>query len=285
MNKPQLIFDIAIFDPNEESLQQIVNQVKEVNADPTKITKDELALVHETEQKLVKARISIKKIGKEVRDEAIKFQKDVIAYEKKLVGIIEPEELRLKDIKQEARTYALREQRKDTLPLYKERLESIGDDVQITDDQLLDMDPTQFEVYYTERLRVKLEFDKFKMEEAEQARKVEEERKQREAELAEQHAKDIKEAEARAKQQAELEHQQRLDAQEAARLKAEEVERKEQQQKLAEEAVRKEKQLQEKAFQEFLSVNSYDKNTDELTANGDGTTSLWREIAIYSPKK
>ncbi|MFX8160626.1 hypothetical protein ABTL01_19900, partial [Acinetobacter baumannii] len=48
---------------------------------------------------LANARIAISKAGKEARDDATKFSKAVIEEEKRLIAIIEPEEDRLRGLR------------------------------------------------------------------------------------------------------------------------------------------------------------------------------------------
>ncbi len=160
------VFDFKpeIFDQNKEQLEAIKAEVANVTADPKTITKDELELVSGTRKKLKNARVQIKNRGKEAREAAVKFQKDVIAYEKELIDIIEPEELRLKGIEDEAKEHAMREERRKTLPEFKERLATIGDTVEVDDDFLLSLDPNQRDQYYTSRLQAKLEADKAAIE-------------------------------------------------------------------------------------------------------------------------
>lgn len=174
----ELKFSPAVFDPNKEQLQAIALEVSKITADPAKMTKEDLELINTTKNKLVKARTTIEKRGKEVRAEAIKFQKDVIAYEDELIGIIEPEEKRIKEIESSAKQYAMRQERLKTLPEYKAKLAAIGDgdtpdkwlmaefDKELPssekeyDDYLLTLDPNQRDVYYNARLGAKLESDR-----------------------------------------------------------------------------------------------------------------------------
>lgn len=55
--------------------------------------------VHSAAMELMRARTSIKKVADEVRDDAKKFNAAVIAGEKRLTAIVEPEELRLKGLR------------------------------------------------------------------------------------------------------------------------------------------------------------------------------------------
>lgn len=157
---PKLTFSPAAFDPNKESLHAIAAEVAQITADPAKMTKEDFDLVNSTKNKLVKARTTIQKRGKELREDAVKFQRDVIAYEKELIEIIEPEERRLKEIEAAAKEYAMTEERKKTLPEFKAKLATIGDGIEVSDDHLLALDPNGRDAYYNERLGAKLEADK-----------------------------------------------------------------------------------------------------------------------------
>jgi len=63
--------------------------------------KDGYKECHSARMALKSARVDIQKIAKEARDDALKFQKAVIAKEKELVEIIEPEERRLQALQDE----------------------------------------------------------------------------------------------------------------------------------------------------------------------------------------
>lgn len=179
-------FDVAVFDPTKADLLAIAKEVASITADPSKATKQDLELINETKNKLVKARTNIQRIGKEKREAALKFQKDVIAYENELIGIIEPEEKRLKDLEKGIKEYAIREERLKHLPDYKQQLQSIGDLVGVTDEELLGMDPTAFQAYYNARLGAHLEAKKIQADAEEQAKKDAAEKEVREKEEAKQ---------------------------------------------------------------------------------------------------
>lgn len=173
-------FKPEIFDPNKDKLEAMKNAVANVTADPATITKEELTLVSDTRKELKAARVAIKKRADEVKADAIKFQKDVIKYKNELIEIIEPEELRLKGIEDEAKEHAMREERRKTLPEFVEKLATIGDNVEVEEDFLLSLDPNQRDQYYTSRLQAHLEAkkaaDEAKAAEEEAAKKAEAEK-------------------------------------------------------------------------------------------------------------
>lgn len=176
---PRLEFSPAAFDPNKESLHAIAAEVAQITADPAKMTKEDFDLVNATKNKLVKARTTIQKRGKELREDAIRYQRDVIGYEKELIAIIEPEEARLKEIEAKAKEYAMTQERLKTLPEFKEKLAAIGDDFipsDTYDEFLLTLDPNGRTEYYNGRLGAKLEADKV----AADARQAEEDAKRAE---------------------------------------------------------------------------------------------------------
>ena len=99
-----------------------------------------------------------------MRDNANKYAKDVIAREKELKAITTPEIDRLKGIEQQAKRYADQRERLKDLPLKKKNLQTIGDSIEITDDELLKLDYDQFMQYYNQRIVNKVETDKINLE-------------------------------------------------------------------------------------------------------------------------
>lgn len=175
-----LTFKPEVFDPNKEQLRAIAAEVAKIEADPAKMDKDTLELINTTKNKLVKARTRIQKIGKAQREPATKYAKEVKAYEDELLAILAPEEARMKDLEKAAKEKAMRDERMKTLPEFKEKLATIGDDVVADDDFLLSLDPNQRDQYYNERLQTKLQADQAAAEEAkrqEEAAKNEERQK------------------------------------------------------------------------------------------------------------
>lgn len=157
---PKLEFTPEVFDPKKAELTAIAAEVAQITADPSKMTKEDFELINSTKNKLVKARTRISKAGLAAREAANQYNRDVLAYEKELIAIIEPEEKRLKEIEAAAKEYAMKEERLKTLPEFKEKLAAIGDAVEVSDDELLALDPNGRTEYYNSRLSAKLEADK-----------------------------------------------------------------------------------------------------------------------------
>ena len=163
---------------------------------------------------LQRVRISIEKAGKAARDDANKFAKAVIAEERRLTGIISPEEDRLKALRKEvddreareaeekrqaerARVQALTDKLTSLRQLSAVLPQDDSTSIQDRIDTAMAIDPTTFEEFsrqadeskndvlrsLTESLRTRLEFEKQKEEQdriaAEQAKereKIEQER-------------------------------------------------------------------------------------------------------------
>lgn len=221
------------FDPTVAQLTELVEKTKGLNVADLK-DKAALETVRQSRIELKKTRVAIEKYGKSLRDDANKFSKAVIAKEKELIGIIEPEEDRLKAIEEEAEKLAIREERLEKLPARKERLATIGDSVEVSDEDLLLMDANDFEAYFNARTADKLNADKLKAEEDQRA-KDEETRKANGAKEAE-----IAEREKAAKEKEEA------NAREEARLKAEKEAREREEAARAEERAKAEAEAKKK---------------------------------------
>lgn len=140
--------------------------------------------VKEAKKELQSVRVRITKKGKEMRDDAIKFQRDVIAFEKELISIIEPTERELESRKEAVDLQKERAARLELLPVRKERLASVNDNA--TDEQILDMDAESFEAYFNNARSFYLDQKQKEVEEKERLAREEEERLERELARVEQ---------------------------------------------------------------------------------------------------
>ena len=211
------------FDPTIAELKAMVKVTKDITATDLE-DKGQLDIVRTNRIALKTARVKIKKTGKKLREEALAYQKAVIAKEKELVAIIEPEEDRLEAIEEEAKNLAIMKERLEKLPTRLFRLNAIADGIKIGDEDLLQMDASEFENYYNRRVADKNNLDRIKAEE-EQAKKL--------AEIEAEHAKiraeqDKREAELRAEREKidaerrEIDKQKEIkEAEERARVEAE----------------------------------------------------------------
>lgn len=244
-------FTPEVFNPNVADLQLIVEQTKEITRESGEDK------VKEIKNKLVKARTTIQKIGKDERASALKYQKEVIGYEKSLLAIIEPEEVRLKGILDEIETERIKEARKAALPVRIEALKSIGDDIEVEDDILLEMDDNRFIEYKNERITAFQEKKQAELEAKERALREKEEEAKREAEAAER--------EERARQQ--------------------ERERIEREQKEADERKEREKRslAAQKKYQEFLKFHGCDQEhkADFQIVDQGAKVVLYKKVGEY----
>lgn len=282
--------DIEKFNPTVAELTALVEVTKKIKAKDL-TDKKQLEVVKRARIDLKNARIRIEKAGKELRADAVKFQKAVIAKEDELVGIIGPEEERLKSIEAEAEQLAIMQVRQAQLPERKERLMKVGiADEPVGDEFLLAMDSVQFETYYNEQVATKNEKDRQELQ-----RQQDEENAKRKAE------NDAKDAELRAREAKIAEDQRKLDEEaraqereararedERMRLQREEDERKGREARAKEESDRKEaedkaKLERAKKYQKFLADNGYTKENDgEFKQENTGSeVVLWKKVAVF----
>lgn len=246
--------NIEKFDPTVADLQKLVavtSQVVVTDIDD----KGQLEAVKKNRISLRDARVAITKRGKELREDALKFQKAVIAKEKELIAIIEPEEDRLKAIEEEVKQRKLRAERIALLPERKKRLAEIGDgkDYSDKDELLIGMDASEFQAYLNARVA-----DKNEAERAENERKARELREKEEAIEREKQARE-REEKARQEERERIEREQREKAEREEREKKAEEERKAREEEARlrrEEQERKEREENER-YQGWLRQNGY----------------------------
>jgi hypothetical protein len=241
---------IEKFNPTKAEVMQLAEQyshieIKDVN---DKVGYD---FADTARKELKKVRVSIQKTGKELRADALSFQKKVIELEKELVGIIEPIEKDIADKQQAIDEEKEKIKRAKLLPGRIEKLKSIQ--VVVADDFLLLLDDQKFEEFYNQKNTEFLAEEKRKLDEERQKieddkRRIEAE-KTRQAEL-EQARQEAREAERR---QAELEKQRLIDEQKRKEKEAEEA-REAERARLKDE---QEKLEAQKKYQNFLKKNDY----------------------------
>lgn len=92
---PQQVEQALAFTATREKLIALAASSQRITAITNSASYQEC---HAARMALKTTRVDIEKTGKEARDEAIKYQKAVIAAEKELIALIEPEEARLKEL-------------------------------------------------------------------------------------------------------------------------------------------------------------------------------------------
>lgn len=214
MSETKFEQELTKFDPTIDKLQKIAKEASELTVTDFS-DKTQVAQVRTKRLELRDIRVSITKTGKALRDDANAFAKAVIAKEKELVAVIEPEENRLEALEDEADRQIELARRRGYLPDRKARLEAINDGIEISDDELLELDDAGFINYYNSRESARIEAERIKLEEekkAEEIRKAEEavaEFQRKEAEAKAEEERKVKlEAEEKAKRDAE---QKRID--------------------------------------------------------------------------
>lgn len=229
---------IVKFDYNTESLVKVVEESKKI--DLTNISE-----VTDFYRKLVKTRTTITKQGKSHRDEANAYNKAVLIKEKEYLAIIQPTELEFKKIIDDEKKRKEKEERKKTLPVRKKQLESL--EIKISDDEILEMNDTQFNSFYSE------EFDKKREKELFEKNRIEQEKK---------------------------EQADRKKFEEDTRKRLEQEARDREKKKIEDEK-REQKALAKKAeFKKFLDENNFNKKTDKLV-DKDGVVGIYRLVAEF----
>lgn len=314
-------FSIEKFSPEKAALTELANKYASLTINGVDDTAG-YAIVDEARKDLKKKRVLIKNTGKELRQEAVDFQKKVIAVEKELIGIIEPLELELKakqDVIDDEKRKALR---LAALPARKEKLAKIN--LEMTDDDILAMSAEEFVEFYNVKTGEYLEAKEkaIKEQEAKLAREKELEAAKEQARLkaeaaakveAERAAKEAAEREERLKKEAEEARIQAAKDAEAAKERAvkeaaakaeaekreliEAQERKEKERLLAEEkqkqdalmeAKRKEEEQKkldgERKYQEFLTSCGYNDTTakDFFIVRELDNVIIYKKVGSYS---
>ena len=205
--------NIEKFSPTKAELTKMAETAKTITlGDP--LNKEQVEIVHQARIGLRTARTSITRMGKDLREDAVAFQKAVIVKEKELLAIIEPEENRLEQLEEEAARTQEREDRREFLSRRKERLAAIGDGIEITEDELLDMEGSVFEGYFNRRMsdrnnavaaenarkQAEIEAEKGKLEREKEVEAAKEKARQEEREQIERETKEKEEKEKRDKE-------------------------------------------------------------------------------------
>jgi len=271
--------DIEKFDPTIADLQSLVSLTSQVVV--TDINdKGQIEAVKTNRILLRDARVAITKKGKEMRESALKFQKDVITRERELIAVIEPEEERLRLIEDEVKAKKLRAERFALLPERTKKLVDIGDGKDYSDktELLLGMDNDEFQAYLNTQMAQRNE--SVRLENERKAREIsdKEDELKREAETREREEKARQEerekAEQRERERLEREANTKLESEKKAIRDKEEADRLE--------ADRKEKLARDAKYQAFLTENNYD-GTDAFHIIKVGTEMrLYKQIGTFN---
>lgn len=279
--------NIESFNPTTAELRQLVEKTKTVIV--TDIgSKEQMDIVKENRIMLRDARVKITKMGKELRDGAVKFQKAVIEKEKELVGIIEPEEERLKAIEEEVKIKKLRAERIALLPERKKKLAEIGDgkDYSDKDELFIGMDASEFQAYLNAKVSEKNEAERIENERKAKELKDKEEAIERERVMLE------REEKARQEEREKAEQREKDRVEREIREKKEEAEREERRQAFAKEQLEKEeKRIEEEKeklakkekFVEFLKTLGWteDNKADFMLKYSEVDVKVYKLLGTY----
>ncbi len=220
--------NIEQFVPAVAELTSMVETTKKITVDNF-ADRRQLTVVKEARIMLKKARVQIEKKGKELRDDAIKFQKAVIQRERELIAIIAPEETRLEGIEEQARQLAIIEERKRKLPERLAALKEVSDeDFEKADEEAINrMDDVTFQAFLNGRIsarnakrQAELDAREAKIHEEEQRRQAEEDEKRRQAEIEAGKEKARQEGERRAREEQERKEREERERKERAEAEA-----------------------------------------------------------------
>ena len=238
-------------------------------------------------KELVSYRRGIERDGKAMRDGFNKQAKAVIEIEKSVTGILTSEEERLKSFEKERKEQDLKKSREESLPQRKAMLATIIDGVELSDDEILSMDDSQFLTHVSERQIAFAEVQRIEKEkeEAEKQRKADEDaRVAKAAEDAKAQAKadadaaiakakaDADAQVAAAKAKADAEAQAKIDSEAKAKADAETK-------KKADEDAQAKLESEEK-YQSWLKENQFNPETDVVKDTGLNVI-MYRKIATF----
>ncbi|MDR0607823.1 MAG: hypothetical protein LBG52_05800 [Candidatus Peribacteria bacterium] len=267
--------DLNKFNPTVAELTSLAEKYREIEIQGIE-DKEGLARCKEARIDLRTKRTTLEKIGKGLRQDAIDFQKAVIAKEKELIGIIEPLEKELKEKEDEIERLKILAERKKILPERVAEYEALGTGNTMVEEMIMSYDDEGRRIFILElkakileekERKLKEEQEKMEAEKREmEAKKAEEERIQKfEQEKKEAEEKARLETEERLKREAEeKERKERMEAEEKARKEKEEAERKELEAKKAEEERQKaeEERQKNKKYQAFIASIEWNENED-----------------------
>jgi phage-related minor tail protein len=238
---------IAKFDPLKAEIISLVENIKTTVASASGAEGYEL--MKENKKVLQIRRTDLVKYLKSEREGFINGQKFVVKFEKECLELIADVEQPLDDKIKTIDDARKREERIAILPERKEKLASI--EIEMTDDEILDMDDKQFAQYFVDR---KIEYLQAKQDKIDaENKRIEDERLFKENEIKRQADLDKarKEGEKIAKQKAKEAEEKRIAK-----------EKKDEEDRVAAEKAENERLEKMKKYQKFLADNGCSKETE-----------------------
>lgn len=233
----------------------------------------------EVKSEMVKKRNYIKQYCLDARRDIKKAASGVTGVEDALYDIFVPDENRMIEISKKEKHDKEMELRKAVLPERKEKLATLKDDVEVTDEFLLDMDGSAFQGYFNQRLADKNEADR-----AEIAR-VQAEQDEKEQALENEKKAQEREEQARKeeRERIEREQQEKIEREAREKLEAEQKEKERIAQEEKDEAEKKAKRERADRYKAFRAEHGY---TEETRAEywedvkGD-TVTLYKKVGTF----
>lgn len=270
--------NIERFNPRKAEITELVERIKStVISMPGDKTGYEL--MKDNKKTLQSARVNLTKDLKAEREGALAYQKGIIAIEKDMLAIIDPVESELDEKIKAIEDAEKRSARVAILPERKEKLASI--ELEMTDDEILDMDDKVFAQFFVDKKMAYLEAQNEKARKIEEDRRREEDERRHQEEIkkaseqaaanakkeAEEKAeREKKEAVQREKDKAERAKQKLIDDQarkDQERIDSENKARQEESDRIAQEKADAEKLEKTKKYQKFLTDNGCTKETEK----------------------
>ena len=212
------------FNQTVEELTKQVEATKDISVENLE-DKNQIDRAKRARLDLRNIEIDIEKTGKSYRDIFTQANKQIMAKQKELLAITNPEIARLKEFEDKAKWEAIRKERVLSLPQRKEKLESLGEMVEddlLSDEELLGLSDEGFNQYFANKVQEKA--DKIKAQE--DAKEAEQERQAELERVREETEKRVKqEAEDREKQRIAQEEQDKRDAEKKAKEEKERLEK------------------------------------------------------------
>lgn len=159
---------------------ELIKQINEAKTITKVLTKEDYLLVEKKRKEFKSIASNFKNTWKDLRAEATAFNKSVLAVEKELLSLVEPERDRLTILSEEYEKAQEREKRKAEIPARMEELkrifaisynaENIDLPPELSEDKLLELDQAWFALLLQD---IKLDIIKRKQEEEDKKRKEE----------------------------------------------------------------------------------------------------------------
>lgn len=291
---------IVKFDYTSDQIQKIVEETE-------KIDLTDIELVKENHKVLQKIRTTIEKQEKELVADANAFKNKVFDKRKEYLAISVPMEEKLKKVLDDEKQRLIIEARKELLPMKLQQLSMLKVSA-VTEEFILTLDDEQWVAFYNQKMaehndnveqeriaeenRIKEEAEKKRQEEEkerirlEAEAKAEQEKKDLLAKAEKEKAEAVENAKREAEEKAQKENEERLEK-ERKEKEAKEAEAKalalKQEQDAKDEELRKAKIEANRKYQEFLSTNNFNEDTDIIVENSHGMN-LYRLVGTFKPE-